>query len=689
MSRLTRTARSIGACAAWISSGVLLIAASCSSQEAVPWRFNLRAGDHLIYEYVFERTVPEGEVQTKTRAQYSTHALVLGERSGHLSLGFERNRQSAELLEYTEKNKDQLAQQRPAFQKRTMARPTRFAEANEISSSGLPLLAWTVERETGSHIIMAVHELEGLPEQPVKPGDSWKGVNLLGFDFRFAAVENVNGKACNRVEGTSRDVRAHLNYWWCPSTGQIAKLDFEGEYRAFAGLVHETAKFELKEVRHGEAVEQWLGSPDTQKATLEALVLSDWVALPPKGLEQVLASRDPATQGLALALMVRRKLDIKTLDARAQSQIMELSRSGAGRVAPLAARLLEPEKADKTKASEDGTSSSKQCAPPHHYALQRPGTSGRIMHDSRYAGQVYMLRIPEEYRGDRPFPLLIVLSGGAGYAIDGVNSSEDTVAKTNYIVLYPQAGDLWWKTDIAIRVDALLREVGDELNIDPSRVYITGFSNGGTGALYYATLWPQRFAAVASLMGLGQCLPAIAEGLTQVNQLPILLVHGDKDPLIQADCSRNTYDALQKLSPRIAPELHILKDRAHDVTLDTDDGLTLPFFEKYTRVAPPQRISMRMPDLTFPRRYWVEILDKSNGMAEVNGQIKPNNTVELSTRNVKKLRVLLRPEIFAAAGPVRIVVDKKEAFRGEVKWCGSVFDPVAGAETGIDLNAGR
>jgi hypothetical protein len=660
------------------------------AQATGPWEYKLHAGDHLIYTYEFEREVPSGDTQTKTRAEYLTHVLVVGEQKGKLSVGFERNRQSAELLIYKEKGKDKLAQQVPLFQKRMAERPTRFTEANEISANGAPLQAWTMERETGSHVIMAVHELEGLPQKAVNVGDAWKGVNLLGFDFKFAGVENVNGSPCNRAEGTSTEVKAHLNYWWCPATGMIAKLEFEADYRGFAGMIHEKAVFALKEVRHGETLEQWLSAPDTQRAALEALVLSDWIAVAPSQLIGALESSDTAMQVLAMALMVRRGLGAKSLDVKEATQIEALSRTGSEREKQLAEAILEPgRKATKNSAGA--------CAEaPHKYVAERPGTSARLLRTGPYAGQLYMLRIPAEYRSDRPFPLLISLSGGAGFAIDGVNSSEDTVAKTNYIVLYPQAGSLWWKGDVAQRVDAVMREVASEVNIDRERIYVAGFSNGGTGALYYATLWPQRFAAVASLMGAGQCMQEVADGLASAANLPILFVHGDKDAVVPESCSQATYEALNKMSPRVAPELHVLKGKEHEITLDSDDGLTLPFLEKYTRTAMPQRVDLQMADLTFPRRYWIEIAEKSNGTAEVTGQIKANGTIELTTRNVKKVRVFVRPEMFASQGPVRILVDKKEAYRGEVKWCGvgkdpaaQVFDPLIGAETVIEVAVGR
>jgi len=163
---------------------------------------------------------------------------------------------------------------------------------------------------------------------------------------------------------------------------------------------------------------------------------------------------------------------------------------------------------------------------------------------------------------------------------------------------------------------------------------------------------------------------------------------------VPESCSQSTYDSLQKLSPRLAPEFHVLKDREHEITLDNDDGLTLPFLRKYSRGGWPERISFKMEDLTFPRRNWIEVVDMGNGAAEVEGQIKGKNTIELSTKNVKKLRLYVRPEMFTSPGAVRIVIDKREAYRGEITWCATgkdtttkVFDPLLGVETALELAA--
>jgi hypothetical protein len=86
----------------------------------------------------------------------------------------------------------------------------------------------------------------------------------------------------------------------------------------------------------------------------------------------------------------------------------------------------------------------------------------------------------------------------------------------------------------------------------------------------------------------------------------------------------------------------------------------MPFLERFHRDPFPRNLAMKITSLTYPRRYWVEVLDKDGGAAEVEGRMLADNTVEIKTKNVRKLRLLLRKELFDSSVPVRIRVNGKE-----------------------------
>jgi dienelactone hydrolase len=193
--------------------------------------------------------------------------------------------------------------------------------------------------------------------------------------------------------------------------------------------------------------------------------------------------------------------------------------------------------------------------------------------------------VPVDYRGDEPFALLVYLGGGPGIAMDTANATEPTISKTKYLVVYPHAGGrMWWDAEPAKMVDALLRELSALLNIKPGAIYIAGFSNGGTGAVSYASKWPKRFAAVVSLMGAAACVDAAGplryEAFTG---MPVLVVHGDKDKIIPHDCSEQLYSQLRKHKADVT--FRTLNGRGHDITVGNDEGLTLSFLDSIMRAS--------------------------------------------------------------------------------------------------------
>ncbi len=162
---------------------------------------------------------------------------------------------------------------------------------------------------------------------------------------------------------------------------------------------------------------------------------------------------------------------------------------------------------------------------------QVPGTTLRFMRTERFRGRPYVLHVPDDYRGDEPFPLVVVLGGGPGRAIPTAQTARSTLEPRGELAVFPQANGMWWEPEPGAAVAALLAEVLADLDVDTDRVTITGFSNGGTGSLLYASRMPHRFAAVASLMGGG--LPFFEKDgpidAAAIARLPFLFVHGDRD----------------------------------------------------------------------------------------------------------------------------------------------------------------
>ncbi len=160
----------------------------------------------------------------------------------------------------------------------------------------------------------------------------------------------------------------------------------------------------------------------------------------------------------------------------------------------------------------------------------------------------YILYIPASYDSNSPTPLVINYHGfgdcAAGYADDigefyGLNELADN---ENFIVAYPQAtfcgekGDNYWEPgntgsqDIIENdtyfTEQLIADIKDQLNVDLTRVYATGYSNGGMMS-YSLACSSNFFAAIGIMSG-----TMLAEDCNENEYTSIIHFHGIDDEVL-------------------------------------------------------------------------------------------------------------------------------------------------------------
>ena len=165
---------------------------------------------------------------------------------------------------------------------------------------------------------------------------------------------------------------------------------------------------------------------------------------------------------------------------------------------------------------------------------------GTIMHDGEYRD--YILYLPAGYTGTSPVPLVLSFHG---WGVDAsaqmyISQFEPIADAAGFIVVYPEGtvfqGKTHWNvggtfsestTDDVGFTEALIDALSDEYNIDATRIYSTGFSNGGAMSFLLACQLSDRIAAIAPVAGymtpdmFNQCHPQ--------HPTPILEVHGTSD----------------------------------------------------------------------------------------------------------------------------------------------------------------
>jgi len=161
--------------------------------------------------------------------------------------------------------------------------------------------------------------------------------------------------------------------------------------------------------------------------------------------------------------------------------------------------------------------------------------------------EVHVLPPADQAHGER-HPLLIYLHGLGGSGAEALANPEiRALAARGRMFLVAPDGNLdregrrFWNAggaccnfdgkavnDVA-RLEALIDHWVERPEIDPTRVYVVGFSNGGFMAHRLACFMDDRLAAVVSLGGAGR---AAEEACGPVSPIAVLEVHGDADPIV-------------------------------------------------------------------------------------------------------------------------------------------------------------
>lgn len=168
-------------------------------------------------------------------------------------------------------------------------------------------------------------------------------------------------------------------------------------------------------------------------------------------------------------------------------------------------------------------------------------TSGTLV--SSGEKRAYLLHVPDSYDPQTPTPLVISIHGFAEWPAHQAQVSRwnDLADAEGFIVVYPSGTDLpkHWRTGLTASsgdaqmdvqfISDLIDELEKSYNIDPSRIYANGLSNGGGMSYLLACQLADRIAAIGSVAGaytfpLDQCSPSRA--------VPLIAFHGTADPIV-------------------------------------------------------------------------------------------------------------------------------------------------------------
>jgi hypothetical protein len=321
--------------------------------------------------------------------------------------------------------------------------------------------------------------------------------------------------------------------------------------------------------------------------------------------------------------------------------------------------------------------------------------------------------VPIDYTPERRWTLRVQLHGGVnrraaqtlgGAALEeeetadggrapslGRRRAENRIPGEPQIYVFPTASAdaAWWHVN---QVDNILRVV-DRLkrryNIDETRIYLTGISDGGTGTYYMAMKDPTVWSAFLPLNGSIKVLgnPAVrAEGEMFAGNLvnrPFYIVNGGRDPLYPVEHVATHVEAFKRLGVPLV--FRPQPAAGHDTSWwPYERGLFEQFVKQRPREPQPVRISWETERTDrFNRADWLVIdalgasaadaafedLDlfehkRPSGRVDVE---RRGNVFTARSRGVRAFTLLLSPDAIDFDQPVTVRLNGADVFQGRVE----------------------
>jgi len=282
--------------------------------------------------------------------------------------------------------------------------------------------------------------------------------------------------------------------------------------------------------------------------------------------------------------------------------------------------------------------------------------------------QPYRLYLPSAYDGKRRLPLFVALHGtgsnqnkyfdNPAYG-NGIYKKE--AEKRGIVVVCPHGrGTTEYRGIGENDILAVIRETCKNYFIDEDRIVLSGQSMGGTGTTYICCHYPDVFAGGVPLASTYGHISLVYN----LRHVPMFYVQGEKDwPIYAKDGPIPITKRMQQLGYN--GQLWIVPNMPHN-TMAASTSRVLDWALKQKRVTHPKRVTFRAYLPIHGKAYWTEIqkIDRLGHFAEIDATIQPDNRVEVSIKNAK--RVALRPEseLLNMAKPISVAVNGKQVFTG-------------------------
>lgn len=227
------------------------------------------------------------------------------------------------------------------------------------------------------------------------------------------------------------------------------------------------------------------------------------------------------------------------------------------------------------------------------------------------------LQVPRGYSPDKPVRMLVVFHGTGQRGEDMRGWWAARAEAAGALLLAPSEtganGGYAFSARECAAAWAAIRWARRRFNVDEDRIVATGFSRGGHISWDLALRWPDRFAAIAPMIGGPRLAPERGHNnlrlLENIARMPIRDLQGSKDdPALLA----NLRLAFERLRALEAPDAKLIEfpELGHNLKIDAVDWKA--WLGQVERDPRPKRVVRLAARADQARAFWVELtaLDK-------------------------------------------------------------------------------
>jgi len=305
--------------------------------------------------------------------------------------------------------------------------------------------------------------------------------------------------------------------------------------------------------------------------------------------------------------------------------------------------------------------------------------------------------VPADYDPATPIQLRVQLHGGVGRPSPNPQPGQpartgNRITGERQIYLHPSGWSAaqWWDEE---QVDNILRAVDvlkRKYNIDESRIYLTGISDGGTGVYYMALKEPTLWSSYLPLNGSIAVIRSPQNGAdgemygNNLSTAPLYIVNGEQDNLYPVYAVEPHIKWFQSMGVPF-----VFRPQAgagHNTAWwPTEREPYEKFVREHSRVAHPATLSWETERTDkFNRHRWLVINElrqdasretelKDRGFfqhTKLSGRVdvtRTGNAFDAKVRDVASFTLLLSPDAVDFSKPIAVTVNGRPAFNGVVK----------------------